>query len=128
MVALFELRQRAVAAYTELSARAGVCVDVVGEILVAPPGRLLDGSEEALATPPPFPSIQPRRLTAARLHRLLQSRPTGCELPRLLLWAPVAPEQQSRTVADREPTRLVIRDCRRDPGIAEDSCIDATAS
>jgi hypothetical protein len=29
---------------------------------------------------------------------------------RLLLWAPVAPERQSRTVADGEATRLVIRE------------------
>jgi D-amino-acid dehydrogenase len=46
---IFELRRRAVAAYTELQARLGACLDVVGEIFVAPPGPLLDESEAALA-------------------------------------------------------------------------------
>jgi D-amino-acid dehydrogenase len=46
---IFELRRRSVAAYAELAARVGVCLDVVGEVFVAPPGRLLDESEEALA-------------------------------------------------------------------------------
>lgn len=45
----FELRRRAVAAYPELAARIGARFEIVGEIFVAPPGRLLDGAEEALA-------------------------------------------------------------------------------
>lgn len=46
---IFELRRRAVAAYAELAARVGARLDVVGELFVAPLGRLLDESEEALA-------------------------------------------------------------------------------
>jgi D-amino-acid dehydrogenase len=64
---IFELRRRAVAAYRELSARVGACLDVVGEIFVGPPGRLLDESEEALArgTVGPVRRLEPDQARAA---------------------------------------------------------------
>jgi len=45
----FELRRRACAFYPELAARIGARFEIVGEILVAPPGGLLDEAEAALA-------------------------------------------------------------------------------
>jgi len=45
----FELRRRAAAMYPELAARIGAGFEIVGEIFVASPGRLLDEAEEALA-------------------------------------------------------------------------------
>jgi D-amino-acid dehydrogenase len=64
---IFELRRRAVAEYPELAARLGACLDVVGEIFVAPPGRLLDESEEALArgTVGPVRRLEPEQARAA---------------------------------------------------------------
>lgn len=64
---IFELRRHAVAAYTELAVRVGACLDVVGEIFVAPPGRLLDESEEALArgTVGPVRRLEPEQARAA---------------------------------------------------------------
>jgi D-amino-acid dehydrogenase len=64
---IFELRRRAVAAYTELAARIGATLDVVGQIFVAPPGRLLDESEEALGrgTVGPVQRLEPEQARAA---------------------------------------------------------------
>ncbi len=45
---IFELRRQALAAYAPLAQRIGARFDVVGELFVAPPGRLLDESEAAL--------------------------------------------------------------------------------
>ena len=45
---IFELRRTAVAGYADLAERIGARLDVVGELFVAPPGRLLDESEAAL--------------------------------------------------------------------------------
>ena len=55
-----------------------------------------------------------------RVARVRAGQPGCCSVARpatrsrLLLWAPVAPEQQSRTVADREATRLVMRETGSD--------------
>lgn len=46
---IFELRRRSVGAYPELAARIGASFEVVGEVYVAPPGRLLDEAEAVLA-------------------------------------------------------------------------------
>jgi D-amino-acid dehydrogenase len=45
---IFELRRRSVAAYPELAARIGAIFEIVGEMFVAPPGRLLEEAETAL--------------------------------------------------------------------------------
>jgi D-amino-acid dehydrogenase len=45
----FELRRRAAASYPELADRIGARFEIVGELLVAPAGRLLDEAEAALA-------------------------------------------------------------------------------
>src|SRR5205823_4327205 len=62
-----ELRRRAVEAYAELTASVGVCLDVVGEMFVAPPGRWLDESEEALAhgSVGPVRRMEPEQARAA---------------------------------------------------------------
>ena len=64
---IFELRRRALTAYPELSARVGVRLDVVGELFVAPPGRLLDESEEGLGrgTVGPVQRLEPEQARAA---------------------------------------------------------------
>jgi D-amino-acid dehydrogenase len=64
---IFELRRRAVAAYPELAARVGFGFEVVGELFVAPPGRLLHESEEALArgTVGPVQRLEPEQARAA---------------------------------------------------------------
>jgi glycine/D-amino acid oxidase-like deaminating enzyme len=64
---IFELQRRAVACYAELAARIGARLDVVGELFVAPPGRLLEESEEALAggTVGPVRRLDPEQARAA---------------------------------------------------------------
>ena len=61
---IFELRRRAVAAYTGLAARLGARLEVVGELFVAPPGRLLTS-----------PRRRSRRAVSDRCGSLTLSRP-----------------------------------------------------
>jgi glycine/D-amino acid oxidase-like deaminating enzyme len=64
---IFELRRQAVAAYADLAARVGARLDRVGQIFVAPPGRLLDESEAALTrgTVGPVQRLEPEQARAA---------------------------------------------------------------
>jgi D-amino-acid dehydrogenase len=60
---IFELRRRSVAAYPELAARIGASFEIVGEMFVAPPGRLLEEAESALAhgTAGPVQRLEPEQ-------------------------------------------------------------------
>jgi D-amino-acid dehydrogenase len=60
---IFELQRRSVAVYPELAARIGARFEIVGEMFVARPGRLLDEAEAALAhgTAGPVRRLEPEQ-------------------------------------------------------------------
>jgi len=107
---MFELRRRAVAAYADLTARVGAGLDVVGEIFVAPSGRLLDESEEALARGivGPVKRLEPEQARAvfpylapdlAGLHVTTTARVQGDEIRDRLIDAAI--ERDAEVVAGR---------------------------